>query len=227
MAQIQLAPPQIRDLELIRDLGSDLLNNVVSAVSQLKVAPLKPNELLPHIVEVIPNNAHAAESIMRQCVSLNGLMRQIGLSQQEIVDGIRFGVRSDSDWSEEEFTKWAEVEQPFLNLLCLDAFRVVAKAIDLAYEYANLYRKARILTDIRPLFSEDAEAIDGAVVSYTFRIRYDSVDGDHELSIAMDDADVRELRESCDRAIQKASTARSLMNDKLQVSTIITGRSDK
>ncbi len=203
-----------------------MLRAVAEKLSALDKPPLKPTELLPHISGAIGDRPGPADAILRQCVSLNGLMRQIGLNHDEIVEGLRFGLLRDSEWSDEQHEQWRQVENAFGQLLCVDAFRIVAKAIDLAYEYANLYRKSRILTDIRPLFSENAETIDGAVVSYTLRIRYDSVDGDHELSIAMDDADVRELRDTCDRAMLKAKTAHEWTNEKFKVSTVISGRSE-
>lgn len=59
-----------------------------------------------------------------------------------------------------------------------------------------------------------------------FGLRYDSIDGNHQLSIAMDELDVRELAKECERALRKATTARHLMKDKVNVPTIISGEQE-
>jgi hypothetical protein len=96
-------------------------------------------------------------------------------------------------------------------------------AIELVYDYANLLRRTRVLTDIRPLFNNAADQIEGAVVSYTLRLRYDSADGEHELSIALDESDIRILADQCDRALTKATTARAMLVEKCNLSVIVSG----
>ena len=76
-----------------------------------------------------------------------------------------------------------------------------------AYASDNLLQSTRILTDVRPLFSDDAQSIDGAVVAHTLRLRYDSAGIDHELSLALDSSDLHKLIEDCERALQKEKTA--------------------
>lgn len=223
MAQIQLSSQQLNDFAAICDMGLEVLQRVHAELKNLDQTVLRPNELLPIVEKAFGDENLAAEPLMRQGISLNGLMRQIGINATDVVQAVRSGIQRDGNWDSDKFKKWQSVESVFAELLDLDAFRIVAKAIDLSYEYANLYRKGRILTDIRPLFSEDAGTVDGAVVSFTLRIRYDSVDGDHELSIAMDDSDVRELARTCKRALDKARTSQELMSDKLGISTIVTG----
>ena len=108
-------------------------------------------------------------------------------------------------------------------MICVGAFRIVANALNLSYDYANLYLRARIITDIRPLFSKDAESIEGAVISYTLRLSIRSANGQNELSMAMDEADVLDLAQQCDRAFKKAHTARKIMKMQAEIPTVITG----
>jgi hypothetical protein len=73
------------------------------------------------------------------------------------------------------------------------------------------------------VFSRDAAKIEGAVVSSTLYLRFENIEGGRELSIAMDESDVKELMKQCERALRKASTARNLMDSVAKVPTIITG----
>jgi hypothetical protein len=100
---------------------------------------------------------------------------------------------------------------------------LAAKAIELSYDYANLLRRTRILTDIRPLYNDSADCIEAAVVSYTLRLRYDTADGEHELSIALDEADLRTLMAQCERAMTKAKTARDVLAGRCNISIAISG----
>jgi hypothetical protein len=175
---------------------------------------------------VLADRKGAADSVVRQALSLHGLVRQGRRSLPDVLEGIRSGIEADSGWTDEEKEKWQAVEPQFRELVASPAVRLVTTAIDLSYEYANLLRRARILTDIRPLYNNDATEIEGAVVSHTLRLRYDSIDGNHQLSIAMDELDVRELVKECERALRKATTARHLMKDKVNVPTIISGEQE-
>lgn len=224
--QIQLNAHQIRDLRIVLDLGADRLASIAEHISGLSPVPLKPSELLREVTKQLDGDSNVAEKLMRLALSLNVLMRQTGIEVDAILTGVRFGITEGADWTQQEITGWTAVEAKFRELLCAAAFRLTAKAIDLSYEYANLFRRARILTDIRPLFTNDAASIEGAVVSYTLRLRYDSVEGEHALSIAMDEGDVRNLAEQCARALTKARTAQVMMRSKIEIPTIVTGESD-
>src|SRR5262249_55776961 len=108
-------------------------------------------------------------------------------------------------------------EQPFGSVDSGSAVRLVSITLDLMFEHENLLQGAHVVTDIRPLFSEDATRVEGSVVSHTLRLRYVSTEGDHTISIAMDESDIHELARQCKRALLKAQTARSLMMDKAEV----------
>lgn len=123
----------------------------------------------------------------------------------------------------------ASIEEPQLRqLFQADAIRTVSKATDLAYDHANLFQGARIVTDIRPVFNDlddDQLKMDGAVVSYTLRMHFDNRDGNHSLSIALDESDVLVLKDQCERALQKAKIAFSRMSQPqvIGIPTVISG----
>lgn len=222
---LQLNDSQLRDLQVIRDLEDGVIQTVIDHLTNLETVLLKPSELLTAIRSQL-SGAEAettSECLMRQALSLNGLMLRTGMEASTILKGISSGLESESSWTPENVKKWEDLQPVFRNLLCTDAFRLVATAVDLSYEYANLYRNGRILTDIRPLFTQDASDIEGAVVSYAMRLRYDSIDGEHELNIAMDENDIRDLSEQCARAIKKSRTAQKTMAKTAGIPTIVSG----
>jgi hypothetical protein len=226
MAQIQLSESQLSDLAAICELEPETLKGVSAHLSNLDSLPLHPARLLSEIRESLGEHSAFAEPLMRQCLSFQSLMRVSDWNLEELSEELNESVDRLADWKTGLFDKWKRVFADFIELLNQQPFRIVANAIELAYEYANLYRKARIITDIRPLYTQDADSIEGAVVSYTLRLRYDNSQGDHELSLAMDESDVHDLQSQCARAINKARTARTLMNEVAEVPTIITGEQE-
>jgi hypothetical protein len=106
-------------------------------------------------------------------------------------------------WNKEELDEWQKIRSPFEDLLNARSVVLIVKAIQLSYDYANLYEKGRILTDIRPLFDEDSLRIPAALVSQVLRIDYVNEEGRHSISLAMDESDVERLRRACERALRK------------------------
>jgi len=88
---------------------------------------------------------------------------------------------------------------------------LAAKVFDVQHEYEKVFRKARIMTDIRPVFDPSgAEAI-GAMVVHSLSVAY-AQGGEHkEIVFAMDDSDMSALRKLLDRAETKSKTAEKLI----------------
>ena len=223
--QLRFSDYQIQDFGAIRDLGPEVLKGVAAKLNELEPPPLQTTKLLELVARELGDQSVHAESLTRQALAANGMMRQVGLTLEQTITGVHSALQRDSKWSTAELALWSKIESHFQAVVASRAVRLVANAIDLSYDYANLYRRARILTDIRPLFSESADSISGTVVSFTLRLRYDSVDGDHDLSLAMDEADVLQLIEQCQRALKKSQTARELMTQRANMPTLLSGES--
>ena len=220
---LQLRPSkhQLADLKRIVELGGSRLVEIQAKLSGVHMPPLRPQELLSVVESVVPGSD--AERLVRQLLSLQGLISQTGHGIDVVMDGLRAAVGEYGRDEGIELSDWLVVEPAIKVLVANRCVRLAAKAIELSYDYANLLKRARILTDIRPLFSEAADGIEGAVISYTLRLLYDTADGEHELSIALDEADVLSLSQQCDRALAKASTAQALLNEKCGISVAVSG----
>ncbi len=223
--RFQLSTEQIRDLEVIRDIRPSVIQAVAQSIDEITPLPLDPNQLHSAVSSTIQSES-TATSVVSILLSLHGLMRRRSLDAQDVTAGINIALEQQANWSSEDLERWRDLDQKFSSLLALPAISNVAKALELSYEYAHLYQSARILTDIRPLFNDDGSDIAGAVVSHTLRLRYDGVDGNHGISIAVDEFDICELAHQCERAMAKSQTAKRVMSEKVGVSARITGGRD-
>ena len=217
---------QLGDFKLVLELDNEQLQAVCACLRKLDAVPVRPEVLFHAVTRVLPKRHDIADSFVRQLMGLNGWVRQAGVKLEEVLEITRESLKANFDWAERDVGKWQKIEPVLREILSLPIVRLAAAAIDLSYEYTNLWMGARILTDIRPIFSQDATAVEGSVVSHAFRLRYSSVEGRHELNVAMDESDILHLAEQCERALQKAKTARALMIDKAKIPTAISGESD-
>lgn len=224
---LRLHRQQLGDLKVIASLDVDSLSRVLEHLRSLENSPLQPKQLRAEIRSVLPESKEAVDAIMRQMLGLHGLIGQMRLGLDEVFAGLLEGIESaEPKWKPEEVSAWKQREPVVRELLSVDAVRIVAKALNLSYEYANLLRTGRIITDVRPVFSFDAKAIDGAVISHKLFVRYDNVEGLKTLTMTLDEADVKTLQKECTRALEKAETIAAHLSQGTPMQTIIPGRAD-
>ena len=208
--QLRLQRHQLADLQLIRDIPPPSLGKVLEQLNKLGSTPVRPTKLRAALCLALPEQERVVDAMLRQVLSLSGLMRQAGLDSHELFDALREALEPHkSEWSNDEVTRWSEIEAPFRSVLETEAVALSTKALDLSYAHAHLFQRARILTEIRPIFDESATSIKGSVVGHTLLINFDDCEGEHLLHLAVDENDIRLITEECDRALRKSGTART------------------
>lgn len=215
--KIRVSEMQRTDLrKIVAALGADI-DLLVERLVPDNRSILHPEQLAAAAGEVL--EAEAADALIRQALSLQTLARQISADESSVFAAL------DRALKERPLAEVSDAEtEQLINLLRrivdLPAIRQATRAIELAYDFANLLQSTRILTDIRPLFSKDATAIEGTVIAHTLRVRYDSGNQENELSLALDEKDLRRLMEQCKRSLEKSKTVRRQICEKLDLPTI-------
>lgn len=96
------------------------------------------------------------------------------------------------------------------QLLSIKPLRLTWKALDVLTQNERTFMEARILTDMRPIFGDDvSDPPDIVVILHTLKIRYRTGRRTEDLFLALDNNDIKELREVLDRAEMKAETLKS------------------
>ncbi len=94
-----------------------------------------------------------------------------------------------------------------------DSFGITVKALGVMTEHEHVYCRARVLTDMRPIFGEDIGKPDAFVTIHTLRIGYHDNQKHKDIFIAMDRNDVKELIDMLKRAEQKEESLDSFLNN--------------
>ena len=186
---------QLSDFEAISRIPEGTLTGLVEKLSANPGAEMLSPNWLYRTCDVVVGHKQQASSLGRQLLALAGIVRRLQLSEEVVVDSLKAN-------SDEKFQPSAE----FIQLLRTPLVQMISKVIDLSYDHANLVRGMRVLTDVRPVFSEKADGVGAAVVSHTLRVFYTTISGEEEVSLALDQRDLASLRDECTRALNKAKT---------------------
>ncbi|WP_040319990.1 hypothetical protein [Aeromicrobium marinum] len=89
---------------------------------------------------------------------------------------------------------------------------LVAKALDLQSTYERVLHVSRIMTDLRPVFSDDDTVPLAGTIAHQLQVITFEQSGIHDFFIAMDDADLKVLRDQVDRALQKSENLREAVS---------------
>ncbi|HEV7394905.1 MAG TPA: hypothetical protein VGN86_00225 [Pyrinomonadaceae bacterium] len=95
------------------------------------------------------------------------------------------------------------------RLFGISSVQVVAKAFDVLTEHGCTFSSARVLTDVRPVFGEDAEAPPrSAVIVHMLNIDH----GERKnFAVALDNRDIQQLIDVLERAKKKTESLKSVI----------------
>jgi len=112
----------------------------------------------------------------------------------EIFAGLSQSVRENATWSYDQKLHWARIESVFQEIIAAPVLRLSVTANELIFQRPRMLHSARIMTDIRPIFSEDLSSIEATVVSHLLRLAYmTSLGEQEEIEIAPDEGDIEIL----------------------------------
>jgi hypothetical protein len=223
--QIRFQKHQLADLQVIRDLDAESLRKAIAALSQLPPIPTRPAKIQKTWTEALGKSEKGGDSLLRQLLSLHGMVRQLDLSSDVLFKGLNASLQPpESEWTTEEYERWMSISSLVRELFELEVVCLSAKALDLSYEHSELLQRARILTDIRPVFNSDANEIRGTVITHSLMLRYDDIEGNHVITLSLDEKDIYALMRQCERALSKSKTAKDYLEGKTGLPAIVPGK---
>jgi hypothetical protein len=105
---------------------------------------------------------------------------------------------------------WNSVKQSVVRALAAMSpdhpIQVASKAMQIATAKEHDLVGMRILTDVRPVFNEAADAIIQGIITHSLILDYHDGHTHRTIQFNLDATDVADLRQQCDRAERKAST---------------------
>jgi len=211
--QIQLPPEALPDLDKIASLAPDAFESLLTAIKQTGPT-LRGWEFSNNIAKKVPLiDRGDVGSLMSATVSLYVIRGRsdVSLSAQEIADGI---MSSSLIAESQVFTpeKKQILSDRIIKLLdCDKSIGVTSKAFDVMTEHENVFCDARILSDIRPVFANQPETADAAVIIHNLEIGFHCNGERQEIYVALDTRDIKHLKMIIERAEKKDKALQSII----------------
>jgi len=129
----------------------------------------------------------------------------------DLIDGITASSHPELDSKDIESSS---LRARFEKLLNIDTLKIISKAARLQSDGERLYCSSKILSDIRPVFSEDPTARPvGAVITHTLKITHHVGKDLEEFHVVLDSYELEVLKDVIIRACVKDETLRALMKE--------------
>jgi hypothetical protein len=222
---VRLSKSQTDDLAVICELGVGPLNALASALDSMK--PTINRRELRRVIAETTGAPQATDAAWRAIPALAIAFRRFNVPASDLLDSIRESLVVQG-WNEDQLRTWHECRPVIEKLLLSPAVGLPAKARELAFDFERIYSRARILTDIRPVFDDARNEIAGANITQTLRLEYTSRNGSStSLSLALDMSDIEALRKCCDDALRKAQISLEQIQTKWDIEAALPGEGTK
>lgn len=202
---LRYRPPLHALAELSGERADRLVDAVTGAAPLLEVAQLERLSREAFGDEAWPNDL---ELLVPALVSLRGRLRELEVDQLARAASMSRDLALSTDARE-------TLKGRLRALLGSDAISSTANAIELLTHNERNYSTARVLTDVRHVFREEAaERPLGAVIIEVLAIEtWNKDERDETIYIAMDERDLHELRAVAERALDKTKNLRSMLGE--------------
>lgn len=198
---------------LARIMALSIEDSLLAAGALEKVRSLNLRELGALVRAALPSlTPKESREIVGTLLSLYSARTGMDMSVDSFVADLVAAAKS----VEPGETKPQETLQKILkNLLSVRPLSMISKARSLHADHENTFCRARILTDLRPVFDTDVkEEPVGFVMAHILKLGYHHAGKHTSLHIAMDKIDIDTLMSALQRAKEKAETITGAISGK-------------
>lgn len=213
MAALNLPQDYEHGLVELGTLDDKLFNELVVALETAGFA-LRPQTVSASVssqVTGIPKSD--VIQIIDMLVSMNVVRNSANVEKSQFVKDVTEAI-ADSDNDDLISIDTDTIEKRLSRILGTKSLEVVSKAQAVTIDHERRFCTARIATDISPVFGDNVEAGPlAAVLTHALRISFHQDSNEiKEFFVEMDGDDLMDLRNSIDRAEEKAKSLRTILD---------------
>ena len=178
----------------------------------------RPTLNLEDLAESIADRLSANRVQIRETLlfltNLSMARQALGMSVDEFVVELRAAIeaRGKHRLIPED---WDSFQSTIRQALSSETLAISARARDVLSDHERIYRYARVLTDLRPVFRTEVEGAPAAMVAvHTLKIEYHQDRKPYNFFVAMDRPDVEKLIELLQRALKKEDSLKALAKER-------------
>ncbi|MGR3792355.1 hypothetical protein [Vannielia sp. SX4] len=180
---------------------------------KIAVPSIRVSSLLKEILRITGED-EVSRALCSQLVSLATFRRTEKVSEAEVIDGLIEGI-AHAELPEAVHEWFVSCRDDLIQLLQCPSIKLPAKALQLSTDYEKVFESGNVVTDVRPVFDDDREAMMGAIIGQVLRIHY-LTDGSQgrpqEISLALDLDDIEKLIAELEKSRTKAESAKQQLS---------------
>jgi hypothetical protein len=211
---ITFVPEKVVDtLSTLAGVSDDAFNILYDRLTKLPLTASQQNELINGVESISELGGGLNRELGKVLASLLGRMQSDYVKPQDFVgDLVEYLSHSRQDYFSKEALD--RLEGQLTRLLSIETIQLGQNASSLQQEHERLFADARVVSDIRPVFSVDPdEPPSAAVIVHTLRIDYSSSNEPNgQYYFALDEDDLESLLKHLTRAKAKSKTLKSLLS---------------
>ncbi len=174
------------------------IESLVESVSQKLEGIITPSEV---------------EDMIEALLALYGVRDSLDVETSEFIKDLEEAVLKSKSFTDISNNN-LQISKPLITeLLDLDEpLSIASKAFNILLDHERVFLSSKILTDIRPIFSNrKVESPVGAVIVHMFKIDYREGSESKEFFVALDTADINKLENVLKRAKEKEKAIQPLL----------------
>lgn len=214
MASLRVPERYVGGLAKLLSLSDEEFERVLILFEQMSISN-KPRKAIKDAVAgttVIASND--AESIADAVMSLFSIFNY---QFKPASEGAREVAEAIEESSSEEIKRLSDdirgkAQSRLVKLFSVSTLALSIKAEARRFDYDKIFAYARISSDIRPIFSDNAKELPQiAVVNHMMNIHYIHEGNHQDFYVVLDDVDLKELKEQLERATLKSENLQAFL----------------
>ena len=214
MAPIRIPKRELPSLKKLAEIDQSCFASFISALEAARPT-LTPRQFANQISDKVGTIASEdLLTILNTVFALYGMKEKGGGSSEDLADSVsKAAAESKSKDIRFPAEKQALLKDRLKLLLDLDKpLAVTSKALDVMTEHERIFCGARILTDMRPVFTGSPPSPAAAVIIHNLKVGFHQAGEHREFYVALDDSDIQLLKDVIAHAEEKAVALRSLLS---------------
>lgn len=208
--RISIPRHELPNLRILANIAPGILQELSRALSE-KPPSLNVDRLSVSAAEASGIEPNVAQTVMRLLWRWAMVQRRLDLNANDLLTCLTSSLDElpEDDWNDSDRRAWSQISGELQQMLSLDtAITSGAKAMELLIDQQLILCKSRVITDMRPVFDDLAENLDGIVPYHTLVLHCHEGSGKRDVYVALDINDVISLRQQLERAERKESMLR-------------------
>lgn len=222
--ELRVTPENSANLRRVTEASVTTLTALGDALEK-RPTLLTRNEFIAQ-AEAAGLDNETAEALTKQVVSLRNLAVKKRDTLSNVLDALETSLQKSELTKSDLAANFPIVRQAFERIASSEAVGLLLKSIEVFGDQISALTEARVFTEIRPIFTENRDAVVGAAVFNRLRLEYQGVDGYKAVELTIDSSNLDLLAEQLEMAKKKTRVLKDLLKDRVGVQRIYTDESD-